>query len=255
MRAPSFLSTPGRRLSSLGVVLAAAFVVVAALAGGVSRGAIEAAVAGSGWLGPLLFVLLYAALTVLLFPGSVVTAAGGALFGIVFGTLLSVIGATLGASAAFLIARRLGRRDVELITGERVRAMDAWLERRGFFAILGLRLVPLVPFNALNYAAGVTALRPASYVLGTAVGIVPGAFAWAALGGSIGDPLSPRFLGAVALVVFLTVLGALVDRLARPGRGASTNRAVEARQPLRRNPEEKEPADHHPRGDRPPETE
>ena len=78
--------------------------------------------------------------------------------------------------------------------------------------MLYLRLFPIVPFNALNYAAGVTAVTRRDYVVGTAIGIVPGAFAYAALGGSIDDPTSPAFLGAVGLVVALAVAAPLVNR-------------------------------------------
>lgn len=76
-------------------------------------------------------MLLYVALTVLLFPGAVITAAGGALFGALLGTGLTLIGATIGATASFLLGRRLGRAQVERIAGRRIGALDAWLARRG----------------------------------------------------------------------------------------------------------------------------
>ncbi len=93
-------------------------------------------------------------LTVLFFPGSVLTGVGGALFGVALGTVLSVVGATAGATAAFFIGRRLGRGTLERAVGRRARAVDAWLGQRGFTAVLYLRLFPIVPFNAMNYAAG-----------------------------------------------------------------------------------------------------
>ena len=86
-------------------------------------------------------------------------------------------------------------------------------------------LFPIVPFNALNYAAGVTAVTRRDYVVGTAIGIVPGAFAYAALGGSIDDPTFPAFLGAVGLVVALAVAAPLVNRfLGRRGPGGEPPR-------------------------------
>lgn len=175
---------------------------------------------GLGPAGPIAFVLLYAALTVLLVPGSVITAVGGALFGVGLGTLLAVIGASLGATAAFGLGRRLGRAEVEALAGRRVGSLDRWLGRRGFVAVLYLRLVPVVPFNVFNYVAGVTALRLRDYVLGTLLGIIPGAFAFAALGGSIRDPKSPTLFLAAGLALLLAVGGPLVERLRRrrPGR-------------------------------------
>jgi uncharacterized membrane protein YdjX (TVP38/TMEM64 family) len=71
------------------------------------------------------------------------------------------------------------------------------------------------PFNALNYAAGVTALRTRDYVLGTAIGIIPGTFAYAALGSSLDDPTSPQFLAALGLIVLLAVLAPLINRRLR----------------------------------------
>ncbi|MBA3422838.1 MAG: TVP38/TMEM64 family protein [Thermoleophilaceae bacterium] len=205
---------PQLRLALFAAVLVAASAGVI-LIGGPGPRAVGRVVEEGGIAGPLVYVALYAVLTVLLFPGALITAAGGALFGPVLATLLTVVGATLGATAAFAIGRRLGREQVERIAGRRTDAVDRWLERRGFLAVLYLRLIPLVPFNALNYAAGVTGVRRRDYVLGTALGIVPGAFAYAALGGSLDDPLSPAFLAAVGLVVALAVAGPLVDRLRR----------------------------------------
>lgn len=172
-------------------------------------------VAGAGLWGPLVLVLLYASLTLLLVPGSPLTVAAGVLFGPWFGTALVVVGATLGATGAFLWGRHLGRDAVDRLTGERAARADAWLADRGALAILYLRLVPLLPFNLLNPVAGVTGVRLRDFVLGTAVGIVPGTFAFAALGGSFDDPTSPVFLGALALLVTLAVAAPLVDRRRR----------------------------------------
>jgi len=218
MRASSRLGSPLRspraRLGALGAAVAGGSV-AALVAGGPSQGGIEEAIDGLGAAAPLTFVAVYAVLTVLLFPGAIITAAGGSFFGAVLGTVLAVVGATLGAAAAFFIGRRLGRGQVEQIAGRRIGALDRWLRRRGLLAVLYVRLIPVVPFNALNYAAGVTAVRTRDYLLGTAIGIIPGAFAFAALGSSLSDPLSPEFVAAVAMIVVLAVGAPLVDRARR----------------------------------------
>lgn len=213
------LSSPRLRLAVFAAVLVAASTGVF-LVGGPSGGSVTRAVEESGVAGPIVYVAIYGVLTVLLFPGAVLTAVGGALFGAVPATALTVIGATIGATAAFAIGRRLGREQVERIAGRGIGAVDSWLERRGFLAVLYLRLIPVIPFAPLNYAAGVTGVGRRDYVVGTAIGIVPGAFAYAALGGSLDDPLSPEFLGAVGLVVVLAVGGPLVERLMRRRAGA-----------------------------------
>jgi uncharacterized membrane protein YdjX (TVP38/TMEM64 family) len=212
-RAARLLTSPRVRLAGLAAVIVAATVAVYLLGGTLSPDEVTDALEGLGVLGgAIVFPVLYAVLTVLFVPGSILTAAAGVLFGTVLGAALSVAGATAGAIAAFLIARRLGRRDVERIARGRVGRLDRWLERRGFLAVLYLRLIPVVPFNALNYVAGATGVRLPEYALATAIGIVPGAFAYAALGSSLDDPGSPAFIAAVAAVLVLAVGAPLVER-------------------------------------------
>lgn len=170
---------------------------------------------GAGWWGPALFVLAYAVLTVLLVPGSPLTIAAGVLFGPWLGTGLVVVGATVGATGAFVWGRRLGRDAVAGLTGDRFARVDGWLRDRGVLAVLYVRLVPVLPFSLLNPVAGVTGITLRDFVVGTAVGIVPGAFAFASLGGSFDDPTSPSFLGAIGLLVVLAVGAPLVDRRVR----------------------------------------
>lgn len=206
--------SPRARLAILAVVLiggAAAAIAV----GGPSKDGIEDAVASTGVAGPLVFIGLYIVFTVMLVPGTLLTAAGGVLFGVAYGTALSVVSATTAATICFLIGRRLGRQQVEQIAGRRVEQLDDWIARNGFAAVLYVRLIPLVPFNALNYVAGVSAVDLRSYVAGTAVGIIPGTFAYTALGGSFDEPTSPEFISAVALIVVLAVAAPFVQRAGR----------------------------------------
>ncbi|CAN5500332.1 TVP38/TMEM64 family protein [soil metagenome] len=211
----SLLTSPRARLATLAAVLVGVSAALILTGGGLSQQRVENWVGDPSAGGAILYPLLYAGLTVLLFPGAVITAAGGALFGALLGTALTLVGATVGATIAFLIGRRLGRAQVERIAGKRIGALDAWLERWGLVAVLYVRLVPLFPFNAVNYAAGATALRTRDYVIGTAIGIVPGTFAYAALGSSLDDPTSPEFLAALGLVVVLAVLAPFVNRRLR----------------------------------------
>lgn len=207
----STLRSPGRRLLVLGVLLVTGSIAWA-LAGTASPAGLQDMFVGSGPIGAVVFVVLYAGLTVMLVPGSVLTIAAGAVFGPIAGTLVSVAGALLGATAAFAIARRTARASLEQVQGERVARVQERLREHGLVSIVALRLVPLVPFNVLNYVAGASAIRARDYVAGTAVGIIPGAIAFATLGGSIDDAGSPAFIAAAALVVALTLTGALAAR-------------------------------------------
>jgi uncharacterized membrane protein YdjX (TVP38/TMEM64 family) len=204
-----------------GVLLIGAAVTLG-LVGGPRPRDLETVVRGAGVAAPVIFVGVYAGLTVLLFPGTIGSAAAGALFGPALGTGLTVLGATLGATISFAFARRLGRERVKQIAGERIERVDAWLARRGFLAVLYARLIPIVPFNALNYVAGVSGIAARDYVSATAIGIVPGSFAYVALGSSLEHPGSASFVAALGLVLALAAAGPLLSRVMRRSRAESS---------------------------------
>lgn len=145
-------------------------------------GVLEAWVSGAGPAAPLLFMLGYALATVFFLPGSALTLAGGALFGPVVGTLFSLTGATVGASVAFLIARYLSSDWVARRTGGRLEQLVEGVEEEGWRFVAFVRLVPLFPFNMLNYALGLTRIRFSHYVLTSYVCMFPGALAYTYIG-------------------------------------------------------------------------
>ena len=113
-------------------------------------------VASFGIWAPLVFALFYALAETALFPGSVLTASAGVLFGIPLGAATVLVGATAGAALSFGLGRWLGRPAVARFAGTgRLARLDAFLARRGFWSVLVLRLVPLFPFALVNYGAGV----------------------------------------------------------------------------------------------------
>jgi len=176
------------------------------------------------WWAPPAFVAAYAVATAFDFSGLVLTLVGGAVFGFWWGTLLNLAGANLGAWAAFWVARRLGRDGIAALLGRRAAGLDRLAAQAGFVWLLRLRLIPLVPFNLLNFAAGLTNLPWRTYAGATALGIVPGTaiytfFADALLGGSreAGHRAFVRLLVAGALLVMLSFVPGLARRL---GRGA-----------------------------------
>lgn len=194
---------PVAALIALGVLLAVAATVAIVLQP--SQEDLENAFGGGGALGPVVYAAVYAVLTVALVPGLPLTLAAGALYGAVGGAAVSVIGASIGATAAFGLARRGARDSVERVRGERLAALEKRLGGKGLLALLALRLVPVVPFNALNYAAGATSIGVRDYVIATTFGIIPGAVAYAALGAGLDDPASPLFIGAAALAIALAL--------------------------------------------------
>lgn len=171
-------------------------------------GELRAIVDSAGWWGPVGFGLGYAALTLAPVPKNILTVAAGVLFGFGAGFLIVYLAAMLGATAAFWLGRYLGREAVERFTGTRVARVDEALRRRGFAAVVGVRLVPVLPFTAINYSAGLTSLGWRPYYLGTALGILPGTLSFLALG-AYGFELGWQAQVAAAGLGLLTLAGVI----------------------------------------------
>ncbi len=200
---------PRARIVTL-VLFVAACLGALALTGSVSVDRVRDAGDGHGVLGPLLFVLLSAALTVAFFPGPVLAGASGLIFGTALGFPVSLCSAVLGASLAFGIARWWAHDAVAAVAGPRTTALRAFVGRRGFLAIFYARLAPGVPYNAVNYAAGLTPVRLGAFAGATAVGAAPRAFAYTALGGQIGDFGSWQTVVALAVLIGMALVGLVV---------------------------------------------
>lgn len=159
--------------------------------------------ADAGWAGVLLFGIAYAALTLTPVPKNVLGIAAGLVWGFPLALTVVYLGALCGAAASFWIGRALGREAVERFTGARVARLDAAFAQRGLPAVLGLRLVPVIPFTLINYGSGLTSVRKRDYALGTAIGILPGSAAYVALGAFGWD-------GGPGLWISLAALGVLL---------------------------------------------
>jgi len=176
----------------------------------------------AGIWAPLAFILLYAAATVLFLPGAVLTLAAGALFGALPGALYSLIGATLGATLAFLVARYLAADWVARRAGGRLKQLIEGVEAEGWRFVAFVRLVPLFPFNLVNYALGLTRIPLPAYAAASLVCMFPGALAYAWLGHAGrealagGDGAIRNALLALALLAFV----AFLPRFARQFRQA-----------------------------------
>jgi uncharacterized membrane protein YdjX (TVP38/TMEM64 family) len=178
--------------------------------------ALTAWVSGAGAAGPLVFIGIYALATVLFLPGSVLTLAGGALFGPLWGTLYNLLGATLGAGLAFLVARYLAGDWVQARAKGLLARLVQGVEAEGWRFVAFTRLVPLFPFNLLNYALGITRIPFLPYLLATLVFMLPGAVAYTYLGFAGreavagGEDLIQKGLIALALLATVAFLPRLV---------------------------------------------
>jgi uncharacterized membrane protein YdjX (TVP38/TMEM64 family) len=207
---------PSRRAAVLRVgVLAATLttcVALLALSGSLSAGRVRDWIDGYGAAGPVVFIAVSASLTVVLFPGPVLAAASGLLFGTALGTPVSIAAATLGATLAFSLSRWWAHDAVVALAGPRLGALRAWVGRRGFLTVLYARIAPGVPYTLVNYAAGLTPIALRAFVAATAIGVAPRAFAYTALGGSLGDLGSPEAIAAIAVLVAMALGGLLLAR-------------------------------------------
>ena len=167
---------------SLALLLAAAAALAFFYRDRLNIAALDSLIKNAGFIGPVLFMSVYAVATILFLPGSVLTLAGGALFGPVWGTFYNLTGATLGATLAFLAARYLASDWVSRRAGGRLKQLIDGVENEGWRFVAFTRLVPLFPFFLLNYALGLTRLRLSHYIISTYVFMLPGAFAYTYLG-------------------------------------------------------------------------
>lgn len=229
-----------RVLGALGVL--GGIVWAAAHRGAFDVAAVQTRVEAMGAVAPVAFVALYAVAAVLLVPGSALTLAAGALFGPVAGALYSLTGATIGATLAFLLARYLVGDWVRRRTGERLGELVEGIEREGWQFVAFVRLVPLFPYNLLNYALGLTRIPLVPYVAATLVCMAPGAAAYSYLGYAGGEALGGGREAVKAGLWALALLGlvALLPGFVRRRRGAANAATIGARE-LEQRLEAREP--------------
>jgi len=233
---PETRGIPWARIAFGAAALALLFILGRSVGGYVPRFA--AWVDSLGDLGPLVFVIGYAAAVVAFVPGSLPSLAGGAIFGLGRGVALVFVAATLGASVAFLVSRHLVRTSIErrIASYPRFAAIDRAIEKEGRRIVFLLRLSPVFPFSLLNYALGLTRVRFGDYVLAS-VGMLPGTVLYVYYGHLLG--LAAAVAGGAAHTrgaAEYTILGVglaatlvvttLVTRVARRALAEATGESV-----------------------------
>jgi uncharacterized membrane protein YdjX (TVP38/TMEM64 family) len=206
---------------ALALALAAGLVLAFANRDALTADALNRWLAEAGIWAPLAFITVYIVATVLFLPGSVLTLASGALFGPVLGTLYSLTGATLGAILAFLVARYLAADWAARRSGRRLTQLVQGVEKEGWRFVAFVRLVPLFPFNLVNYAFGLTRIPLLAYAATSFVCMLPGAFAYAYLGYAGretiagGEGMIQKSLLALGLLALIAFLPGWIARLRR----------------------------------------
>lgn len=183
--------------------------------------ALQDYVKGLGAVGWVVYALVYALCCVLFVPASLLTLGAGVIFGLVEGTIVVVIGATLGAVASFLLARTVMRSKIEGMTAgnEKFRALDRAIGKEGAKIVFLIRLSPLFPFTYINYGFGLTGVRTLPYALATLVGIIPGTFAFVYIGSLLataaGDATTTQKAIQIAGLAITIIVTILVTKIAR----------------------------------------
>lgn len=183
--------------------------------------ALENWVKDTGLLGPVVFMFIYSIGTLFFFPGSVLTLVGGALFGPVYGTFYNLTGATIGAALSFIFARYMLADMVEEKTGGRIKQLKEGVEQEGWRFVAFVRLVPLFPFNLLNYALGVTRIKFWHYVIASYICMFPGGLAYTYLGyigkeaATGGSDLIQKGMMALALLAVVSFLPRFISIIRR----------------------------------------
>ena len=179
---------------------------------GISAEALEAWIASLGIWAPIGFVLLYTVATVAMVPGGIFDLVGGVLFGSYLGSALDLLGGSLGAALAFLVARYIARDWVESRAGPRLQGVMRNVDEEGWRFVAFVRLIPVFPYNIVNYVLGVTRIPFHHYVLATVVFMAPSTVAYTWIGHAgrkaiAGDTENIRYaliaLGLIAIVLLL----------------------------------------------------
>ena len=141
----------------------------------------------AGIYAPILYVVLYTLATWLILPSTPLNLTGGAIFGIWWGTIWTTVAALVAAISAFIFTRTIGRNFIAQKLAGRGNAIDAEIRQGGLFYIFAVRLLPIIPYGIVNFAAGLTSIRIKDYFLGTLLGTLPGVLPFVMMGAGIGE--------------------------------------------------------------------
>ncbi len=202
----------GRRRIAALAFFAAVAVAAAALGPGLSPEYLAEWAAGAGWWLPVAFVALHAVVCTAPVPRTAFTVAAGVLFAPLWGVVLALTGSLLAALMTLWAGRALGRDAVRArLTHPGVRKVDERLRRRGWLAVVSLRLIPVVPFSVLNYCCSVSGVRVLPFLAATLVGSLPGTVAVVYFGNAVSSGGDGSSFALTAVAVAVGIVGLVVD--------------------------------------------
>lgn len=184
---------------------------------GVTAQGIRDWVNGFGILAPIAYIGVWAILPIFFFPVPILALAGGLSFGLLEGTILTLIGAMVNSTLMFLLANVLAKDMVTKYLSNKLPAK--WWnkfykaeKKEGFLIVLICRLIPIMPYNVINYVSGLTNIKFGSYFIATLIGITPGTVIFLNVGDKILDVRSPEFIMSIVFVIILTVVSLILGK-------------------------------------------
>lgn len=166
-----------------------------------------------GILAPIAYIVMFTLVPLTLFPDSILAIAGGMGFGLIEGSILTMIGALCGATLSFYITRLLGKNFIKKIIKKDVSVIEKQLEEKGFIIVLLLRLIPLFPFDVISYSAGLSDIKYRDFISATFIGTIPGILVYTNLGDKSTEIGSTDFYISLLLLLVLFIVSILLKRL------------------------------------------
>ena len=198
------------------ILLIAAVVAIAIISAKMGAGeklvALQDWIGSLGVLGPIVFIFIYAVATVAALPGSALSIVAGAVFGPLLGVITVIFAATIGASLAFLVSRYFARTSIErwLEGNEKFRKLDELTDRHGDIIVAITRLLPIFPFNLLNYGFGLTKVSFRTYVQWSFVCMLPGTILYVVGSAAVAEAVREGKIPWALVVVVAMIMGIIV---------------------------------------------
>ena len=195
------------------IVAVVVIIIISAKMGvGEKLGALQDWIRSLGVLGPLVFTVVYAVATVAALPGSALSIVAGAVFGPLLGVITVIFAATLGAGLAFLVSRYFARSSIEkwLEGNEKFRKLDELTAKHGDIMVAITRLVPIFPFNLLNYGFGLTKVSFRTYIVWSFVCMLPGTVLYVVGSAAVAEAVREGKVPWLLVVVVALILGIIV---------------------------------------------
>lgn len=184
------------------VVTAIAIVII----GDLDRPQLQMWLETMGGLAPIIYITLYTVATLLILPSTPLNLTGGAIFGTWWGTLWTTIAALAAAIAAFIFSRTVGRGFISQKLAGRWNAVDAEIRQGGLFYMFAVRLLPIVPYGVVNFAAGMTSIKFKDYFVGTLLGTLPGVLPFVMIGAGMTQMSQGKILPLMCGFAFTGIL-------------------------------------------------